>query len=219
LLAEEEREDWFISRFEKYGAVVLKGHFVGASGVHFDCYIDKDLINSDPVFVEELANFLVLVNNDRWMNQIDLVIAPASGAILFGGFIAYHLSCNFAFTKKLDGQEVLRPSFRKLVRKDCRILIAEDIMNRAKSVREVAAEVQRINPSAKIVGAAVIWDRGGVELPFPTRAVVSKRLPFWEAKNCDLCRRKIKINPELGHGREFLEQFSLNPSYWPANKK
>lgn len=216
LVSDNGREDWLIERFERGGVIHLSGHFVGKSLFHLDCYVDKDVVTSDPMFMDELANLLVMMNDREWVGKVDLVVAPAVGAILFGGMLAHHLGCRFAFTEKIDQRQNLRSSFVQLIKQETRVLIAEDIITKGGTIAQVADEVIKLGGA--VVGAAVIWNRGRAELGFSVRSVISRELPAWEEEKCQLCKEKVPINSQLGHGSDFLLKYGEDPENWPANK-
>ena len=61
---------------------------------------------------------------------------------------------------------------------------------------------------AGIVGVCVLCNRGGVTAEMMRvprlESLVKVELDSWEAAECDLCKRGIPVNTEIGHGKEFL---------------
>ncbi len=215
-MSDEGREDWLVERFERIGAVEL-GHFVAISGLHFDRYVVKDLVTSYPRLLDELANHMVLINDRQWAGKVDLVVAPAVGAVVLGGMLANHLNCRFVFTEKdSEDNHKIRDSLSGLIR-GSRVLVSEDIVTSGKTVLEVASLVS--DQGAVVVGASVLWVRGkDVRTVFPVVSLINKVLPDWDEKVCPLCKRFQPIRTDLGHGGEFLAMYGTDPINWPANK-
>lgn len=217
MVSDEGRENWLIERLEKIGAI-QSGHFVGKSGLHLDRYVVKDLITSDPVLLDELANLSVLINDRNWGNQVELVVSPAIGAIVLGGMVAHHLGCRFAFTEKdSDGVHKIRDSFRKLVRPNSKVLVVEDIITSGNTVREVVSLVR--DQGAYVIGASALWVRGkDVTTDFHLVSLIQKTLPDWSEESCPLCKDRVPFKLELGHADDFLSKYGATPSWWPANR-
>ncbi len=209
-------EAWFISRFEQTGAIMKSGHFVGKSGLHLDSYVENDLITSEPELVSELVSTLVSIHSKAWFDRVDLVIAPAGGAELFGGMLALEIGCKFAFTVKQEGKQTLQRSFYRLVQGRIRVLLADDILTTGETLRELARAVESFE--AEVVGAAVIWKRSDPNLDYPIAAIVDKKLPNWSEESCILCQQGVRIRTDVGHGLDFVGKYGMNPVNWPANR-
>ncbi|UKI41290.1 MAG: hypothetical protein L6V95_14790 [Candidatus Melainabacteria bacterium] len=67
---------------------VLKGHFCLTSGLHSDTYFQCAKLYQYPHVVEKLAKMLCEKIN---ANEIDTIISPAIGAIIFGYEVAKKL--------------------------------------------------------------------------------------------------------------------------------
>ena len=87
------------------------------------------------------------------------------------------------------------------------VLIVEDLTTTGGSIRKVV-EASRI-AGAHVVGAIALCNRGGVTKemvgsPPIFDQLLNVHLEQWPAEECDLCKRGIPVNTEVGHGKEFL---------------
>jgi len=76
---------------------IAEGHFVGTHGPHFTPYINKDALALHPKEMSEVGRLFAEKFKDF---DIDVVVAPAVGAVILGHWCAYYLS-------ELKGKEVL----------------------------------------------------------------------------------------------------------------
>jgi orotate phosphoribosyltransferase len=80
-------EERILKLLEGVGAVI-PGHFVGTSGKHLSVYVDKDELTPYTTVVSKLCMEI----SDRFSHaNIQVVVAPAMGAIVLGSWTAYHL--------------------------------------------------------------------------------------------------------------------------------
>ena len=106
-----------IEIFKKVGAILSDGHFVGASGLHFDTYINKDFLY---VHTKETSQICKLLAEKYKNENIEVVVAPALGGIILSQWVAHHLSeisgkeVLAVYTEKSsDGEQVFKPRGRK----------------------------------------------------------------------------------------------------------
>jgi orotate phosphoribosyltransferase len=89
-----------------------------------------------------------------------------------------------------------------------KVLVVEDLVTTGGSIKKV---IDAVHPTgAHIVGAIAICNRGGVTKDMVGaprfEALVNVVLDSWEETECDLCKRGIPINTDVGHGREYLKK-------------
>lgn len=195
---------------EQTGAIVTNGHFVYTSGKHGSVYINKDALyphTSESSFVGELfaRSFQDLV--------IDVVAAPAIGAIILSQWAAYHLSLQSGkevlgvYTEKTAANEqVLRRGYDKLVAYR-NTLVVEDLTTTGASVRKTVDAIRAANGNVVAVGVMVNRNPAGVTsttVGAPLRALHVIEATAYDPTECPLCKNHIPINTELGHGRELL---------------
>ena len=162
---------------------VLKGHFLLASGLHSDTYVQKFRIFQHPRVAEDLARRLAA----QWSGTpIDTVAAPAVGAIVFGHEIARALGTRSVFLERKDGVFATRVGME--LAKGEKVLCAEDVVTTGGSVLEMAKAVEAAG--AEVVGFTALLDRTGGKNPFAQRfeALIRISPPQYPAEACPLCK-------------------------------
>lgn len=195
---------------KKVGALITDSHIVLTSGRHTAAYINPDKILPHTQINSKLGKMF----SEKYKNKnIEVVIGPAYGGIIFSQWVAYHLSKQRKkeilgiFTEKTaDKNQMFERGFDKLV-KGKKVLIVEDVTATGSSVKKVINSVNKAG--GKVVGVSVIVNRDPVKVnsksigaPFTSLTVLN--IDSYEEKNCPLCKKRIPINIEVGHGREYL---------------
>lgn len=211
-------QEAIIAQFEALGAV-LRGHFVLNSGRHADTFVSKDMVSSSPTLLRALVEEIT-TTHPEWYEEMEVVAAPAVGAVPFGTLVARGFAARFAYAEPASETEMeFRRGFAKLITPGTGVLIVEDIITTGKTVRQMIAAVEKLG--GKVVGVLLLWLRGENDLGnYPLVALVDKKLPTWVPSECPLCRNSVPITVEYNkHGQEFLNQYGADPDRWPANKK
>ena len=167
---------------EKTGAL-LKGHFSLTSGKHSDTYIQCAKILQHPRYAEQLAQ---VVAEDFKNENIDIVIGPAMGGMIFAYEVARQLDVINMFTERDNGVMTLRRGFE--IPKGARVLVAEDVITTGGSVHEV---IDIVNISEGIVvGVCVLVDRSGGSSKFPAKlkAAYTASVKSYEKDECPICK-------------------------------
>lgn len=201
-------EDQVLETLQKVGAF-RAGHFVFTSGRHSDTYVNKDALypytRDTSALCEEMAA--------RFKGAgVEAVIGPAVAAAILAQWVAYHLSEVlghevFASYADKDGQGgfVIKRGYDKLI-SGKKVLIVEDLTTTGGSILKVVAAAKAAG--AEVVGVAVLCNRGGVtaeQVGVPRlESLVRVELDSWAAPECDLCKREIPVNTDVGHGKDFL---------------
>lgn len=195
---------------KKVGALITDSHIVLTSGRHTAAYINPDKILPHTQINSQLGKMF----SEKYKNKnIEVVIGPAYGGIIFSQWVAYHLSklrkkeILGIFTEKTaDKNQMFERGFDKLV-KGKKVLIVEDVTATGSSVKKVINSVNKAG--GKVVGVSVIVNRDPIKVnsksigaPFTSLTVLN--IDSYEEKNCPLCKKSIPINIEVGHGREYL---------------
>ena len=82
-------EKKIVNILKKVGAVITDSHIVLSSGRHTDSYINPDKILPYTKVNSDLGNMFA----KKYKNtDVDVVIGPAYGGIIFSQWVAYHLS-------------------------------------------------------------------------------------------------------------------------------
>lgn len=144
-----------LAAFKAAGAL-LEGHFILTSGRRSPVFLQKAFVFADPVTTQRLCAALAEKITAAF-GRIDLVVAPAVGAIIPGYETARALGCRSIYVERVDGVFQLRRGFS--IRPGERVLVVEDIITTGISVRETLDAI-RTEPG-EIVGAAVLINRSG----------------------------------------------------------
>jgi len=162
---------------------IRKGHFKLTSGRHSDTYIQCARVLEHPRITNRLAAEAIARLPEG--TQVDLVISPALGGILFGFAVADALDTPFIFTERKEGEMVLRRSFE--IPANAKVLVAEDVVTTGGSVKEVCDLVEAAG--AKVQGVISLIDRGGTPVFeaafYPLLQLIA---PSWDPASCELCK-------------------------------
>ena len=150
-----------LAECEAAGAL-LKGHFVLSSGRHSDTYLNKSIVSMYPARTETLCKGLATKVRAELKSEIDCVISPAMGGIIFGYETARHLEKPFMFTERVDGDFQLRRGFG--VDEGANVLVVEDIVSTGLSARECIEAIRQAG--GNVVALACLIDRSGGEVNF-----------------------------------------------------
>ena len=170
--------------FEESGAM-LRGHFRLTSGRHSDVYVQKARVLERPEVAVVLAGEIA-----SWYPRVDVVVAPAVGAITLGFAVALEAGARSIFAEREDGRMRLRRGF--WVASDERALVVEDVITTGGSAKEVVDLVRETG--AETMGVAALIDRSTEPLPFPLKALLRLDAPTWEADRCPLCAAAAPID-------------------------
>jgi orotate phosphoribosyltransferase len=170
--------------FEESGAM-LRGHFLLTSGRHSDVYIQKARVLERPQATIALAREIA-----SWYRGLDVVVAPALGAIALGFAVALEAGARSIFAEREEGRMRLRRGFA--IDPGERALVVEDVITTGGSAREVY-DLVREEAGVGAVGVAALIDRSTGPLAFPLRAVLRVDAPSWDAESCPLCADAVPI--------------------------
>lgn len=171
---------------------LLKGHFKYTSGRHGDMYFEKIKVAGRPDLVMELGRMTAEQMQDL-SSEIDVVCAPAFGAIVFGFATAHAMGKPFAFLQR-DAQGIMgiRSGFRGLV-EDARVLLIEDVVTTGGSVKESIEVLKDLGATVLITGLLVDRTGGTLELPVPYRALLTVTAESYPPEECPLCAKGIEL--------------------------
>jgi orotate phosphoribosyltransferase len=194
---------------QKVGAF-RTGHFVFTSGLHADTYINKDALYA---YTHENAALCRAMAERFKDSGVEAVIGPAIGGAILSQWVAYHLTdmsgkeIPGVYADK-DGQGgfVIKRGYDQII-KGKKVLVVEDLTTTGGSVAKVVTATR--NAGAEVIGAIVICNRGDVTKeaagnPPRFESLVTVHLEQWPESECELCKRGIPVNTEVGHGKEFL---------------
>lgn len=192
---------------DRAGAIKTGGHYVYTKGDHGSEYVDKDRFMVNPLHTALIAAMLA----DSMLDlNVEAITGPVAAGAILGQMVALALSqmtgkvVEFTRADK-DG---LRGFTLKLpgVVSGKRVAVIEDIFNSGGSARGAVEAVQKAG--GQVVCVRGICNRGGVKaedlgtdnLYSLANVSMEKQKP----EDCDLCKRGVEINTDLGHGGTFL---------------
>ena len=209
-------EDKVLATLQKVGAF-RAGHFVFTSGLHADTYVNKDAIYPYTKETSELCRAIAEHFKD---SGVEVVIGPAIAAAILAQWTAHHLSdftgrdVKAAYADKDlpagrqvgEGGFIIKRGYDQVV-KGKKTLVVEDLTTTGGSIRKVVEAAR--TAGADVVGASAICNRGNVSReavgnPPEFFSLLNVQLDQWSEGDCDLCKRGIPVNVEVGHGREYL---------------
>lgn len=170
---------------------ITSGHFLLSSGRHSDVYAEKFRALERPDVAKRLGEAIA----DRFAGErIDVVLAPAVGAIVLGTYTALALGARSIFAERQDGRMTLRRGFH--IGPDERVLVVEDVITTGGSVKEVIDLV----PRDQLVGVGALLDRsGGVDLGTRFEPLATMSAESWEASDCPMCARGDPVTSPGSH--------------------
>jgi orotate phosphoribosyltransferase len=158
---------------------MLTGHFVLSSGRHSDRYVQKARLLERPDVAMRAAREIA-----SWYPGIEVVVAPAVGAVSLGFAVALAAGARSLFTERVDDRMTLRRGFELTMGE--RTLVVEDVVTTGGSAREVVDLVAE--QGADLLGVAALVDRSAGPVGLPLRALLRVEASTWTPDDCPLCR-------------------------------
>jgi len=204
------QEDEVLEVLQKSGAF-RSGHFVFTSGRHSDTYVNKDALYTYTHDTAKLCHEMAMRFKD---SDVDAVIGPAVAAAILAQWTAYHLTDMmgkeiFATYADKDGQGgfIIKRGYDKLI-SGKNVVVVEDLTTTGGSIQKVVAAAKAAG--ANVIGVSVLCNRGRVTADMAgaprLESLLNVELDSWEAADCDLCKREIPVNIDVGHGKDFLSK-------------
>jgi orotate phosphoribosyltransferase len=203
--------DEILSLFEEAGAVLTNGHFIFTSGRHGSEYVNKDMISTRPDILSQLGHELAKQFVDE---DIDTVAGPALGAITLTGWVAFHLgklkgrTIHAVFAERERGLFEFKRDYKKYVAGK-KVLAVEDILTTGLSARDFIEAIGR--ESGHVVALGALCNRGKVSIidvgnPPKFISLIGVDFPSWAENECPLCATNIKVNTNVGKGKQYLAE-------------
>ena len=164
-----------LDEFQAAGAL-RRGHFILASGLHSPMFLQKNLVFMHPERAERLCRALA-EKITAAVGQVDLVVAPAVGAIIPGYETARHLGVPSIYLEREGGTFKLRRAFT--IPQGARVAMVEDVVSTGGSLRECVPVIEAAGGVP--VCAACIVDRSGgkADVGAPMVALASLEVPAY----------------------------------------
>ncbi|OGI02636.1 MAG: orotate phosphoribosyltransferase [Candidatus Melainabacteria bacterium GWF2_37_15] len=161
---------------------ILEGHFELSSGLHSDKYFQCAKLLQHPKYAEIAGRQIAAMFNK---DEIDVVLGPALGGVIIGYEVARALEKLSIFTERKDGFMSLRRGFR--INEGDRVLIIEDVITTAKSVKENIVIVEGYN--AHVAGVGCIIDRSQGKTGINIKSLVQLDPVVFDPSDCPMCRQ------------------------------
>ncbi|HBA45732.1 hypothetical protein A2W67_01480 [Candidatus Nomurabacteria bacterium RIFCSPLOWO2_02_40_28] len=199
-----------INILEKTGAVIRNSHFVGTSSRHMAVYVNKDYLLPHTAETFRVTQLFAEKHKDL---DIDVVTAPVVGGVILGHLVAYHLSLlqkkeilSVYAEKTTEGPMVFKRGYENLI-KGKKVLIIDDTIATGFSVNKMIDVVRAFG--GKIMAMGVMVNRIPEEVNAKTLGITFSSLceipaETFDEKDCPLCKANVPINPNVGHGKEYL---------------
>jgi orotate phosphoribosyltransferase len=194
---------------QKVGAF-RAGHFVFTSGLHADTYVNKDALYP---YTKETSRLCRMIAERFKDAGVEAVLGPAIAAAVLSQWTAHHLTeltghdVAAVYADK-DGQGgfVVRRGYDQVI-KGKKVLIVEDLTTTGGSIKKAVEAARAVG--ADVIGAMALCNRGEVTKEMVGNPPVFDQLlkvylKQWPAEDCELCKRGIPVNTDIGHGKEFL---------------
>jgi orotate phosphoribosyltransferase len=177
-------ESQVFDHFRESGAL-LEGHFELSSGLHSNRYFQCALVLSEPKRAHALAQAFA----GQVPVEVDAVVGPAMGAVVWAQEVGRALDRRALFTERKDGVMCLRRGFT--FEPGERVLLVEDVLTTGGSAREVIEVLER--EGAKVVACGALLNRSGKnpfeDLGLPLVELVRTEVQVWEPSDCPLCAK------------------------------
>jgi len=160
------------------------GHFLLASGLHSDQYVEKFNLLRLPRETQRVCEKICERFRDA---KIDVVAGPTTGGVILAYEVARQLGTAAAYAERRE--RALGREFRRGTHfsPGSRVLLVDDILTTGGSVRETLAALA--HHPAEVIAVAVLVDRSGGSVTFdvPLTALATLDVETWEPAECPLC--------------------------------
>lgn len=165
---------------------VLHGHFCLTSGLHSDIYFQCAKLYQYPDITEQLGKKLAEKLSDI---EFDTIVAPAIGAVIIGYETAKNAKKRNLFVERKDGVMQLRRGYT--LKKGERVVIIEDVITTARTIRETMEAIKEFEPEVVAVGCIVDRTKGKTE--YNIKSLMQIDPVVYEPDNCPLCKEGIPL--------------------------
>ncbi|MDO5601975.1 MAG: orotate phosphoribosyltransferase [Oscillospiraceae bacterium] len=160
----------------------LEGHFLLSSGRHSSAYCQMAKLQQYP---DKAALVLADVAEKLKEMNVDVVVGPAMGGIVYAYEIGRQIGRRAIFTERVDNVMTLRRGFE--INKGERCVIMEDVVTTGKSSLETAKIIEE--HGGTVLGIACVVDRSKGTSPLPVVAsALQLDLPNYDPAACPLCQ-------------------------------
>ena len=166
--------------------VIQEGHFKLKSDYHSEIYCNLKKLSFLPDLMDEICKiFSDKIVKKIDLDDIDVVVGPAVGAIIPAFLIANNLSKLFNFTEKCDGGMRFRDS-ENISGKN--VLVIEDVVTTGGTIHQTIDAIKLCG--GNVVCVAVIVDRSARKANFGVKLISGLELdfPVYLPNDCPICK-------------------------------
>ena len=165
---------------------VLHGHFCLTSGLHSDIYFQCAKLYQYPDITETIGKKLAQKLEEV---EFDTIVSPAIGAVIIGYETAKQAGKRNLFVERKDGVMQLRRGYQ--LSKGERIVIIEDVITTARTIKETIEATKEFGVEVAAVGCIV--DRTCGKTGLNIKSLLQIDPVTYEPENCPLCKRGIPL--------------------------
>lgn len=154
-------DDEILQEFRDAEAL-LEGHFILSSGLRSPRYLQCARLLMDPQRAERIAGALTNKLPRELRDQVELVVSPAMGGVIFGHEMGRALGRPAMFVERPQGVFELRRGFR--IEPAQKVLLVEDVVTTGLSSREAMAAIEQTG--GRVIAAAALVDRSNGQADF-----------------------------------------------------
>ena len=178
----------------------LEGHFLLSSGRHSSAYCQMAFLQQYP---DKCAEVMSVVAEKLKDLDVDVIVGPAMGGIVYAYELARQLGKRAIFTERVDNVMTLK---RFAIKPGEKCLIAEDVVTTGISSLETKRVIEEAG--GVCLGIACVVDRTKADAPSPIEIVASAAkldLPNYLPEECPICAEGKLPLVHLGN-RKMKEQ-------------
>ena len=160
---------------------LLDGHFILSSGLRSPRYLQCARVLMHPARAERLARALADKLPEEVRGEIDAVVSPAMGGVIFGHEVGRALGTPAMFVERPDGEFQLRRGFS--LDPGTKVLMVEDVVTTGLSSREAIEAVREAG--GDVIAEAALVDRssGKSDLGVPFYPLIRIDVPTYSAED------------------------------------
>lgn len=178
----------------------LEGHFLLSSGRHSGAYCQMAFLQQHP---DKCGEVMAPVAEQLKALNIDVVVGPAMGGIVYAYELGRQLGKRAIFTERVDNKMTLK---RFAIHPGERCIIAEDVVTTGISSLETKRVIEEAGGIC--LGITCVVDRTRADAPSPIPIVASALkldLPNYAPEECPICKAGALPLVHLG-SRKMKEQ-------------
>ncbi len=169
-------------------------HFLFSSGEHSNTHLQSATVFMNPINTASLAEEMALQIRCQLDNpcEIDAVIVPAIGPIVFGHEVAKILNIKALYSEKdKSGEFFLRHGFDYNF-KHMNFVALEDVATTGNSLKQVIKLVQKKGGNVPVCGTVIDRSQKPIDFGRPFISLAKVDIPIYKPNDCPLCKAGSK---------------------------